>query len=489
MNAYQSIFKNSIFSILAQIIYRGANAYLFFLIANKFGTTDAGIYTLGLTYFVICSRLSFFGLDHLLIREVSKQPHLVEGYYTTFAFVRILTSSILIVSVALFLVLGSPYEWNSTRIILIMLAGVIPENLINLNLGCFTAREEVYWSSLTFTIHGLVKLLASVLIVLNDYPLIWIAWTFLISQLIAFLVSSGIVFTRYISKHPLPSLNLIKTTARTSSAFFVISAFYVLDNRFDNLILSWFRGETELGIYSYAFNIVSIFLIIPSGFRTALLPVLSKQNLLASCTSFKRLYTNSYRYLLWMGLPISVALILLANPILSFLYDNFTPATELALQLMGVTLFGMFINVLNTRFLIVKEMQGIVALSLIISMVINIITNLWLIPKWGAVGTAVARSISFLTLFTINSLFVLPYFKQLALWRLYVPTATASIILGGFILSAQPHVSSIIFLSILGFFVFCLSLIISSIVLPEERLAINNLLKKQYSRLISRSQK
>ncbi len=473
MGDYWSIFQNSLFSIGAQIIYRASNALLFIFIANQLGETDAGIYTLGLAYFLICSRLSFFGLDILLTREAAKQPTLLPRYFITFGAFRLTTSTLLTLAVTAFLLLGRPYETATSTVLLIMLAGIIPENMINLNLGCFTSREEVYWSSLTFGVNGVTKLIAGLFIIFFTIPLTGVALVFLLSQILTMIISTIIVIRRYIDYWEWPSFSLIKKTIVTSSSFFIISSFYVLDNRFDNIILSWFQGETELGIYSLAFNVVSIFLIIPSGLRTAILPILAKQ--IRSQNPHETLtdiYLTIYRYLLWLGFPISVALLLLARPVLQLLYRNPPLTAETALQLMGIAAFGMFINVLNTQLLVAQNRQGWVAVSLIGSMIVNISLNIFLVPSWGALGSAIARAISFLILFTCNSLVTIPYFQALRLWHIYRPPLLASIVMGGILHLLIPITTNLITLVFLGFLSFCFTLwILGGITTKEHEFA------------------
>ena len=211
----------------AQILYRASNALVFIFIANQFGDKDAGIYTLGLAYFLICSRISFFGLDLLLTREVAKRPDLLTRYFVTFATFRLTISTVLVSAISLFLILSQPYDTDTTTILLVMLFSVIPESLINLNLGCFTSREEVYWNSLTFAVNGMTKLVAGLLVIFYAFPLIGVAYVFLLSQVITMLVSTTIVIKRYVTNWEKPSFNLVKTTMATSSSFFILSLIHI----------------------------------------------------------------------------------------------------------------------------------------------------------------------------------------------------------------------------------------------------------------------
>ena len=103
MVVLSSLFRNSLFSIATNIVNRLGNALILILIVNKLGAEYAGVYLLGVSYFFIGSRFAFWGLDHLLTREVSKARHKASRFVSNFALTRFALASLSVLIFYLFI--------------------------------------------------------------------------------------------------------------------------------------------------------------------------------------------------------------------------------------------------------------------------------------------------------------------------------------------------------------------------------------------------
>jgi O-antigen/teichoic acid export membrane protein len=110
-------------------------------------------------------------------------------------------------------------------------------------------------------------------------------------------------------------------------------------------------------------------------------------------------YRRAHQYLLLIALPIATGITLLARPIVRLVYANAFDATIPALQIMIWAVVFAFINVPNARLVLVHNRQQQAGWMTGASMVVNIVLNLLLIPRYGIIGAAAARTTATAVLF------------------------------------------------------------------------------------------
>jgi O-antigen/teichoic acid export membrane protein len=122
--------------------------------------------------------------------------------------------------------------------------------------------------------------------------------------------------------------------------------------------------------------------------------------------------------LLALALPIAAAICVLAGPIIRLIYgEAFAPAVP-ALQVSIWAAVFLLVNVPNARLLLVDNRQGAAAGLTAVSMTVNIIANLALIPLFGIVGAAMARVIASAAFFLSIHLYVRANILRSHFWPL-----------------------------------------------------------------------
>ena len=166
--------------------------------------------------------------------------------------------------------------------------------------------------------------------------------------------------------------------------------------RADMLLLSFFIGPAAVGIYTVAVNITEQLWLLSSAISTVLLPRLSqlstdedKRNLLTPLIA---------RWVLWLTLIASLVLVALGSYIIQLIFgSDFKEAySAMVLLIPGITV-GACSRVLAND----MASRGRPELNLAtswIAVIINIIGNIILIPRFGIQGAAAATSFAY----TIN---------------------------------------------------------------------------------------
>lgn len=171
--------------------------------------------------------------------------------------------------------------------------------------------------------------------------------------------------------------------------------------RINLIIISFFRGSEEVGIYGVAMKMLEQFVILPLYFMNSVLPVLTKA-LKEKSEKYKKVIMHAFDFLAAMAIPMVVGGVILAYPIifivstpefLSRLNEGFY-GSDIAFQILVFALLFQFLNVLFAFILISVDKQykllyingGVVIFA--------IITDLIFVPIYGFRGAAVTSVLS-----------------------------------------------------------------------------------------------
>jgi O-antigen/teichoic acid export membrane protein len=165
--------------------------------------------------------------------------------------------------------------------------------------------------------------------------------------------------------------------------------------RADLLVVNYFRGTAEAGVYSVASQFGLLLMLLPGVIATLLFPrITAEQDARGETTCAVSRYTTFIMFWCCIAVvPLSLLLPLIYGP-------EFSPATGLLLILLpGVYLMGLE-SVLVQHFNALGLPRAI-PLYWIATLVLNLILVFSLVPKFGAQGAAVASSISYAVIFVL----------------------------------------------------------------------------------------
>ncbi|EDM37186.1 probable lipopolysaccharide biosynthesis protein [Pedobacter sp. BAL39] len=169
---------------------------------------------------------------------------------------------------------------------------------------------------------------------------------------------------------------------------------FVIINLADRIFISKIAGNDELGIYSLAYNLGSVILMIALAFNNAWVPnflELLKEN---TAQSKERVVKITYVYLLVLfGLTLGLSL---TSPLIFrwFINEKFHDGLKLIPWIsFSCFFFGCYLAF--TNYISYLKKTKVFAYISIINIVFNLVLNYVLIHKFGILGAAYATFISF----------------------------------------------------------------------------------------------
>jgi O-antigen/teichoic acid export membrane protein len=166
-------------------------------------------------------------------------------------------------------------------------------------------------------------------------------------------------------------------------------------------ILSWFKGDAQVGLYSAAAMFAKAFVFLTLALNMAVLPAISR----VGGKHLERLgpiWQKLLRYAWLLVIPLAVIVPILARPVLILQKHEFIEAWNVTWITMASMNFT-FMTAISFPFFIVINKQKTVTVIVSIGLVAKIILALLVIPFWGYTGAAisvlVSEGVAFVVLF------------------------------------------------------------------------------------------
>lgn len=231
--------------------------------------------------------------------------------------------------------------------------------------------------------------------------------------------------------------------------------FGVIISRVDRLFLGYYWPAADVGVYQAAAQLSVIMAIVLNAFNMILTPMIAEQYHRDNKEQLEELFRVNTKWGIYCVVPLVLVIMFAAEDIMTVLFGEAYIGGATALQILTV---GQFINIATGATGIMLIMTGHQQQWFRLSMaivVINLILNLTLIPRWGIEGAAVATATTVGGLFAIGLLIVRHVLHMWPYDRRYVKgliaaTATALALLGVAALSLSPVPSLILSAAVSG---------------------------------------
>lgn len=172
--------------------------------------------------------------------------------------------------------------------------------------------------------------------------------------------------------------------------FLPVAAIYVY-TYVDRIVLGVLSDKTQVGYYSQSERIVKILMTIVTSLGVVMLPRMSKLIIKKDWNAINKNVTKSIKFIILLGLPMVIGIICVSDIFIPwFLGNKYLECKELLKILSPLILIIGLSSVTGQAILIPLNKQKEYTFTIILGAVLNVIVNIILIPKYGAIGAAIA---------------------------------------------------------------------------------------------------
>lgn len=468
-----SVTKNTTYLTLSYIGQKILSFIYFVVVARMISVEDFGKYTFALSFTTLFAVFIDLGLTQALIREVAKFKEKGTVYLAGTLFLKFLLSIVVYGAVVVVINwLGYPEETKN----LVYISGImmVLDQLTLSFWGIFRGFQNLKLESISVVINQCVIVLTGFFVLLMmkkfNLPLPYLMIPFLAGSTFSLFFSSWCVRKKISGAFQwLVDWKTIKTLFLIALPFALIAIFSRIYGNLDSVILSKLVGDRAVGLYSAAMKLPFALQFIPAALAAAIFPAFT-----ASFVSDKEKLKNTFervmKVLIVVVLPISAGTIMLAQPIVSLFYSVKYLEAVTSLEVLMAGLIFVFLNFPLGSLLNGCEKQVTNTVLVACTMVLNIILNFILIPRYSFLGASIAFLLSHTSLF-VASMFVakkiIPYnFSELLKYFLKTVLSAAAMVIPLYFLRDFIPVVPLI---VIGALIYFGMIFLIRVITPEDR--------------------
>jgi O-antigen/teichoic acid export membrane protein len=397
----QRIFKNSFFLFSGQIVAKLINFLLILLLTRIFSEEDFGIFSYTLAYTGMFMILCNLGLNTLVIRDIAKDRscarQIVEDMFPIIFYLSFVS-----------LILMNGIAWLSgwpayERMIILLLSFYVVFDAFSRSfISVMRAYERMEFESAINILERIFLIILTILIGIFNLSLTILVLSFMAAELIKVIISVAIVKNKLVNFnikfHTVNYLSLIKNAL----PFALMAIFTTISMRIDTVMIKIFHSSELSGVYNIAHKIIDSITFIPENIYYAFFPVLASLYIIDR-NKFTYTFLKALKLISLLAIPVSCFLYFWASDIISLLFEPRYFTAYIALKWLALAVGALFIKYAVAVVMNVIGKQHLFSMYVGISMILNILLNLLLIPKYGIVGAGIA-TISSESITTITGL-------------------------------------------------------------------------------------
>jgi len=355
-----------------------------FYLARYLGSEQFGVLNFAISLVMLFQGLSTLGLDVVLVRELVENHHAHSSILSTAFLMRVVVSLFLIIVVQFVCHALAPDAYALISIISLSLFFRSFE-IITSYFQSIVKSEWVAFAQIVVTVVGTTLKIIAVALNAN---LIWFSmiysfeWMILAGGLLIIYLNKQNATLHYDKRW---SFKLLR-----SSWYLMLSAIAVnLYMRIDQVMIRQIIGDAPNGHYAAAVRLSEIWYVIPGILCAVLFPAIinAKQN---SAEIYKSRLLSLNAFLFWLALGVSLTITPFSDVLVGWLYGSeYIAAGEILRVHIWSSIF-VFMGVSSGYWLVAEGHERISLYRTISGLVVNMGLNLFLIPRYGAVGAAIS---------------------------------------------------------------------------------------------------
>jgi O-antigen/teichoic acid export membrane protein len=392
MSKARKIAKNTLFLLVSQIISYILAFFYMIYIARYLGADGFGTLSFAIAFTGIFSVLADLGLNTLTVREIARDKSLTGKYFSNVVLMKIVLAVLTFGLMAVIInLLGYPQEVINV-VYFVALYSILTAFYGIFN-SIFQAYEEIEYQSIGQVISN-VLMFAGVLIGIH-YALnvLGFAFIFFISSVISLIYISLVYIWKFPPYKMQINWSFWKSTIKEALPFGLTGISGMVYTYIDSVMLSLFQGNEVVGWYNAAYRLILALLYIPITINITLFPSMSQFHI-SSKDSLNLITEKYFKLMVITGIPLGAGVTILADNIIILIFGYGYLQSIIVLQILIWTTVFTFIGAAFVRLLEATNRQLIVTKISAICVVVNILLNLILIPKFSYVGASISTVVT-----------------------------------------------------------------------------------------------
>lgn len=404
-----AVAKNTFYLTMALIGQKILSFLYFTLLARFLGVEAIGQYTFALAFSTIFSTIADLGLTPVLIREIARAKEKMNDYAKTAIIIK---SGLALFAYFLLILFACILGYPKLILQLVIFSGLVMvlDSFHLIFYGALRGLHILKYESVGMVVGQGITLLLGSLALFFRLPLYLFILALAAGSFFNVIFSFRIIRRFNISFRPRWNFKIIGFLTRSSIPFALAGIFTKVYSYIDTVLLKHLKGDIEVGWYSVPYKITYAFQFLPLALSAALYPALASawQKTKEDVQWF---FDRALVYSVLLSLPIVFGIAVLAPEIILSIYrqEFFNSIAPLKISIFGLVFIFLYFPV--GAFLNASNHQTANTVFMATAMIGNILMNLVLIPRYGAVGASLSAVTTNFILFLLAFLWSLKFIR------------------------------------------------------------------------------
>lgn len=390
----RAIIANTGWLFADRILRMGVGLFMTVWVARYLGVEQFGILNYATAFVALFSPISTLGLDAIVVRSIVREPEKKEEILGT-AFWLKLPGGIAAFILALSTIFVVRYNDHLTIFLVAILSSVgIFQSFDIIDLWFQSQVQSKYTVIAKNTVFIIITMIKIILIMMQA-RLLAFAWVLLAETALG---AVGLIIVYRVKGNSILlwrwSFSLAKTLIKESWPLILSGLTVMIYMRIDQIMLGEMLGDKAVGIYSAATRISEVWYFIPTAITSSFAPAIFAAKQKSEVLYYQRI-KQLVSLMLVLSVIISLPMTFISEPIIMILFGNNYVAAGSVLAIHIWSSVFVFMGMATSSWFIAEELTHFSMYRTMVGAIINIILNLFLIPKYAGVGAAISTLISY----------------------------------------------------------------------------------------------
>ena len=356
-------------------------------VARYLGPSEYGLLNYSLAFVTVFAFLSTLGVEPLAVRAMVKDGAARDETIGTLVALRLIGGLLLVIVV----IAGATLLHLGDALAIPLIVFVSFAHFIQ----AFDAIDSWFQSALILRFSFAAKATAvltgaliRILLIASHAPLIAFAW--------AILAESTVLAVGMLLAYRRSGASLAAMRPRLSKALSLLSEGWplmlsacvaALYLRIDHVLLGRMVGFAEVGAYAVATRVVEVSYILPAVLMAAVFPAMVKSRE-SDPAMYDARIQRLFDLIVWLAFCIAIPTSLFASAIVDLLLSNAYAAAGPVLAVLAWMPVLVSFGMVRQKWLIAENALRVAMLVEVVGCALNVLLNLMMIPRFGAVGAA-----------------------------------------------------------------------------------------------------
>ena len=405
MGATRTVAKNTVLLTVGLLTGRALSVVLIRKMTPLLGADGMGIWGQATDLTAILLVVANYGLGTLLTREVTRRRNLTGNLFWSAVRVRWAIGAVCYAFLLVF-VRAMGYDDLKTAAVLVTGVAVFVEATAMACDAVLQAHEKIQHQTSSQILSAVLYFAAGWWALEAGHGLMGVVWANLASRVVRLAVVAPLMVwvcgpwrTAPDDAATAPGMGWM---FRLGLPMFMATTFGIVYNKVDTIMLGSILGDAPAGVYVLGHRALDMMILVPSLFGFALFPAMARYGM-ENTADTVRFGERSLRYMLAAVVPLTLFLTFTAGPIIDWFDHGGSGAFADSAPVLMIVIWALPLqaaNIVFNRLLITADRErSFIAIGLA-AMLVNVVLNTLLIPRYSYFGaswaTIASMGVSFL---------------------------------------------------------------------------------------------